>query len=326
MSKNKTLLILTGLVIMFSACRNDLEYSINLPGEPTGPDSNWVSVIPANAPVIALRNELRGASGNHTVMNYNGIDYETTLSFGLKLQINGSLKASPTSPAATGMIDIEWACPERKGEMIRELAALNSGETERTALVFFIRFSQNGVELKPGSNSQITLEYTPTSNSWNSLDVYTSDKNFPDPASWSRSYDSHAHFESWEQKIVLNTQNTGWVMVAAEENYNSNHHYTVIPTLPAHYTNANSQAYLVIGNKNAVFQLEPDWMNKRFLISNLEDELSGKLIILSKMEDSYYMGEQQIIIQPGQTRDTISPNITPTITTLAAIRNALDNL
>ena len=184
MIRKTILLSLTMMSLFLSSCRKDSSLEIQDPNYPSGPDENWYNQVPADKPILALKNILKKPF-TRTSFYYNGT-LDTVLRSGLQIKIESGSLQNANGTTATGNIIILWNLLERRGDVIRQLAACPNGQFEEASSLLFIKFlSSNNDTLLPSNDFKMRIEYTPDYPvSMGLLQLFYARESFPDVLNW----------------------------------------------------------------------------------------------------------------------------------------------
>jgi hypothetical protein len=309
------------LLILLASCKKDS--SIEIPIS-TVFDTIWTNNVQPGSALLSLNNDISLQKQNQTYPYYGSIN--TSLAPGLSLETTNGQLLGPNNTPVTGNINIKWTVAESKGEVIRNLAAYNSGDIDNIVGLLYIQFEQNGQILSTSSNFKMQIDYyPPTSYFQSNYLLFHSQDNFSNQAVWQQIVPSGLNSISYDNNhFDINTNNTGWLLIGHSES-SSSRILTLRPSLPSPlYTNKNTAAFLL--TQGAVYSMRADFLNRKFYLDQLNSGLrNATLLIISKMEDSYYLGKRSFSIAPG-TREMEIDSITTTKVSLNQMLHELNSL
>ena len=107
------LLLLTGS-ILFTACQKDSDIFVPDPGQISGPDTSWYSIITPAMPVSLLKNNLILNTYSDTINVNNNNAYITT-PFGLLCGFPPNCCIGSSGQPITGTVNVELMLIKKKG-------------------------------------------------------------------------------------------------------------------------------------------------------------------------------------------------------------------
>lgn len=315
--------ILVCCALLASSCRKDSSFEIaDING---GPDTVWYApqMIQPDMPIVSLTNDLNIAR-NISPFDYQGSILNKELKPGLYLTVESGNLIQASGQPVTGMIDIEWACPETKPEIIRRSVSCQEGTVEEILGLFFVQFIQNGVRLNTSPNFKMILKYYPVSPvNANDYDYFSGTESATGDVLWERIPNIPPSTGYNYLSVPSNRQ--GWTMVAREE-LNINYRCNLRVKLPTLNTNANTKIFLTDSSgHHVVYGMKADIFNRTFYLDNIEKNHTYRLLAISKMEDTYYMADKIFSIPASQSADT-TLHITPVVKSLPEILDRINQL
>ena len=307
--KNQTLILIALLVFLASSCRKDVSFDVPVMDYK---DTGWAGSINPEMDVFKLISDLK-LPFKDTIYHINSFNTPVALSLQqdqsrMSIEIHDGFLQDQNRTPAVGDINIVWTIAEKKWELIQNLAVAESVGIKDINGAFFIRFMKGGLPLTLSQGAYLEIHYTPQSmpaNQTSALNLYNGTYGASgDHINWNLGGAGNSvtrdntHFE-------INTVTTGWFMITHSENSSSGT-YTVRPSLPSSlYTDKNTSAYLL--TDKAVYQLKADTARREFSMNGLYPNLiNPKVLILSRMGDSYYYGIENLTTQGSSYIGAIS--------------------
>lgn len=319
---------LLGLMFFLNSCQKDLD---TFTPDPVPGNDIWYNDIPASAPVADLRtvlllppfiDSLDIVPGTLSLLN-TGSGIKSLISYGTIVNGNNN----PVS----GRIAVETHLIRKKGEMIRMgITTASNNRLLVSAGRLSVRFLLNGNELGLAPQGQqthysVNFRSLPLSSPVN---LFKADPN--SLFNWLPDEDTSNHIypNSQDSSYQIVTKRTGWTGVDYFFDTTGISRAKVTLTLPSAYTNANTMAFVVFNNMNAVVALSGNAVTRKFSSFLLPVNKPAMIIVVSKQGSAYYLGQSQVTIGgsgsvPLTTQDI---EITPSATTIDEIRSLLDNL
>lgn len=280
------------LIFFFASCKKDSSLEIPIS---SFVDTSWTySIQPGNS-ILSLNNDISLQKQNQPY-DYNGV-LNVRLAPGLSLEITNGRLVGPSNSTVSGNINIKWAVADRKGEIIRYLAAYNSGDIDNIPGLLFIQFEQNNQILSTSPDFRMMIDYSPSTSFFPSnYSLFHCPNNFPYQAAWQQVIPGGSNSVSYRNNhFDIITNYTGWLLIGHSE-ISSPRILSITPSLPSSlYTNKNTAAFLV--TQGAAYSMQSDFLNRKFYLDQINGNLqSATLLIISKMEDSYYLGKKNFLI------------------------------
>ena len=174
-----------------------------------------------------------------------------------------------------------------------------------------MRFTQGIAEIKYPSNT-----YLGPATSFIDTDT------LPQIFNWTRNPDTLLRNAEWSQGFYsIRTRDFGWIN-AANTIDTGNSLTTFQISLPAHYTNKNTAAYLVYSDGLVVDVMRPNVNLRKFMSNSVGTGTIVKLLVLSKQAGSYFMAQSTATATGGIQNVAVEPRIT----SLNLLLQALENL
>lgn len=324
---NKIFLFSYLLITMFalvSCQKEDIDEFI--PDPISGPDSTWYNIIDNTMPVSQLKSTLLMdlLQDSFPVNGTTLFNANSGLQFLFPPESLSTLNNQPVS----GNVKLETHLLRKKGHLIRMgTPTVSNGKLMVSDGTIFVRFTQNGNELKVSPQRNISISF---SNPYPSLQMRKFDGEVSSTTifNWIQNPDSaNNHVTISNQMYQVTTNTLRWI------NCGRIYENPVIPEtivsaiLPFNYTNANSIAFTVFNDMNSVAGMYGNASSRQFKTVRLPSNRPITVVVLSKQGNDYFMGHVQATTSsvPGTVSNT-AVTITPVITTLSNIISYLESL
>ncbi len=303
------------LLACITSCQKGLDYEISN----NSPDTTWLTTLPDTAEVNQLKRTIKPVTFPDSI-TYNNQATQVNLQSGIRVSLPLGLTSTPGT-ITTGTIKMESILLKKKGDFIR--MDVHTRENERmlsSVGTIFLNVTKNG---QPMHFTQGIAEISYSSNTYQGpATAFIDTDSLPQLFNWTRNPDTLLRNVEWMQgSYSLRTRNFGWLN-AANTADNSNNHTTFQLSLPAHYTNKNTAAYLVYNDGLVVDIMRSNVANRKFMSNPVGTGTIVKLIVLSKQAGNYFMG-QSTVTATGSIQNVV---IEPRITSINLLLQELENL
>jgi hypothetical protein len=318
------LFILLGTVILFASCQKDTD--IFIPGITSGGlDTNWVSAITDLSPVSELENLLKKENFVDSLDATAGGTFQTSEGLTV-IVLPGSLQL-PNGVTATGKIYVETLLIKQRGDMVRvDKPTTSNGRLLVSGGEIFVRIRKGNEELHLAPAKTITIKHNDSSPS-SQMKLFYGDESDPQRFNW-------LPVTSNSRAIIAVTA-SGYEIISEQLRWincdyfvdTSGPRVNVTASLPADYTNANTDVYLVFKDIKSVAGMYGDARSKKFTSSKVP---AGKVAVVvsitKKGANSYYLSHENITTgQPNVNSNHVVP-LKPQPTSLSDIKAYLNTL
>lgn len=325
MKKNILKLSFSILILFFFSCKKDSNVFVPNNGEQL--DSAWSSNITSSNQVLILSKNLETSFTAQTLVS--AIDTIISSSSGFQIIFpSGSFLLN--GAAITQNIKVEYKLIQNKGDFINYgIPTVSNRMPLESGGALFIRITSNGQPVTLSSNKKIVIRFTDT-NLKQDMQVYygnelavTNSLNY----NWELATDG-SNVKLWEYTNVtpalkgylVETLKQGWVNVdkVLETGQPKVEIKAVLPDL---FSNANTAVFMVFKNYRTVVQLSGNLSTRTFSAPNIPANQSVKIISISKVGSSYYLGVKEEL-----TATNMVSFIKPELSSLASIQAYLKTL
>lgn len=296
-NKIATLLLISGIVLL-NACKKNSDVFVPDPGQVTGPDTNWVSNITASMPASVLKASL-SIEPYRDSFEINANSVTITTPFGLECTFTPNCAVDNSGPV-TGKVYVELLLVKKKGDMIRmDKPTTSDGRLLVSGGEIFVNLSKNGNNLHLAQGARVYIRYqdAPVSTQ---MKFFNGDESSIEKFNWIRNLDSSSNIivpSSLGYQVVSNSLR--WIN--CDYFYDStNANRTKVQTeLPSHFTNANTNVYMVFNDMRTVMGMYGDPYVKKFISGKVPVGKAVTIVVLSKQGNDLYLGKQTITTAIG---------------------------
>ncbi len=317
--------------MLLVACQKDIDIFIPDAGQQTSADTNWVNTITSTMPITQLKKALQlELHRDSTELNANiSIVNNTASGLSCTFLPNTIVKQDGVTPV-TGKVYLDMLLIKKKGDMIRmDKPTVSQGHVLASGGEIFVSVKQNGDELtiKP-NGGYVRIKFAdPAPNP--AMKIFYGNETNPNQFTWNADslqtsiLSANLFYDIYSQKLRWINCDYFYDSAATSPKVK------IAAKLPANYTNANSSAYLVFNNINAIMGMYGNATNRLFSTQNIPINKPATLIVISKQGSDYFMAKEHITT--GVTNGTIGNlnqlvNMSPTKTTLQNIKDYLGTL
>lgn len=277
--------------IIFISCQKDVDVFVPDPGQPTGPDTTWVTTVTETLSVSLLKKEIRLSPATDSFEINNST---STLLWPSGLQCDfpvNSLTDASNAPLA-GKIRVEALLLKTRGDMIRmNKLTVSDGKllVSGGAVNIKIMNADTLVDISKGDGIYIS---SPVQNGLTVNKLFFGEETIPGVFNWVKySNDLMGYLvASTNLEYKMKCRRTGWISPATIFE-SAAATTTVSAKLPPHFTNANTSVYLVFRDMLSVIELHPNLDYRKF-ISNIPVPVGVPvtMVVISKQGNDYYLG------------------------------------
>lgn len=327
MNKKIVTTFLISAAFLLNACQKNIDVFVPDPGQNNTADTAWNNTISATAPVFSLHNTLLlqpvkdsfevGANAV-TIITANGVQ----ITFPPNCCVGG------TGQAITGKVYAEVLLIKKKGDMVlMNKPTSSNGRVLVSGGELFISLSKNGQPVLLAPNAKIQIRYADVLPS-PQMKLFVGDETVPARFNWLPAPDSINNFvNAGQQFYEITTNHLRWINCDYFYDTTGITRSTVSTSLPANYTNANTTAFLVFKDINAVMAMHADVPEKRFLSTKIPNGKLAVVVVLSKQGNDYFLAKETITTGVNvTTANNLKILLTPVKTSLADIKLYLSTL
>lgn len=314
-------------IVLLCSCQKDIDQFVPEPNQPVGPDSTWYATLNLGLPVMQLKQSLVLPFLQDSFVLNPGTVGAANLSSSLVCTIPFGTLVTATGNIANGVVQVASRLVKKKGDFIRmDLPGTsNNGLVLESGGSCFIQFRWNDSLLQVASGRNYQIKY-PVSYHLANPQLYGLSGQLNNN-NWTGISDSSLNTvdylgQSATQQYQLFTNQQQWIGVY-DTIQTGNSSQRIQAILPSNYTNGNTVAYLLIDQLNAVIPMIADYDVKQFYSPVINPGQTGKLVVISKQGNDYFLGYQTFT---GNNNGTQGVTVTPTLSSLAEILAYLDTL
>lgn len=317
------------LALFGSACNKELSEEFGLDINNPINDTAWSANIPVDAPVLNIPSKMAAAPKMKVIDANTG----GSVRFSDSLIVSfapGSLLLPNGSPAS-GNVNLHITQLKKKGDFIRFGRPTTSrGHVLTTGGSFYVTVTKDGVPLSLAANQSFNIRYIAPSPS-DQMKVFYPASDTSGGFSWEPAADTNistvAPFIQQDSSGIntirgynLFANSFQWINVDKFRDSTAPA-TTVTAFLPPNYTNLNTSVFMVFKNENSVVQVWGDYPTRSFKLHNVPTGVDVAIISVSLIGEELYLATHEARISANMT-----VNLTPTITTRAALSSYLDGL
>lgn len=299
--KQYSVKLLSVCIFFLASCvKKDSDVFVPNPGQQL--DSAWTSVLPSNAQVLQLAQKI---AGSVSVADLNlAVDSVIRTNTSLTVECPRESLLVGTN-VATGVIKAEYVLIQKKGDFIRYgvPTVSNRFPLESGGAVYLKLTSASGAAVTVSSSKKIYFKYADTTARQGMNLFYAS--LLPTAASlanWLPANDGSV-VTTWSSNTapfkgyVFATSRTGWL--SADRLYEpalaTTEASIVMPNL---FSNANTSVYMIFKNYRTVLNMGGSADTRKFSHPDIPLNFDVKIITISKVADTYYVGVKEDKITP----------------------------
>ena len=279
-------------VFFLSSCQKDTD--IFIPTTTTGADTVLVSNITDASLVstlkVALAKEVSvdslDASAGATILTRDGIT----------IIVPPQSVALPNGSVATGKIFAETILIKQKGDMIlMDKPTISSGRVLVCGAEIFVRLRNETQELSllPGKTVYIKIADT---NPSSSMKVFHGDESNKERFNWLLSSDGINYNSQSGYGYEISSSSLRWISYQYFADTSANR-VSVVASLPADYTNANTAVYLVFKESKSVVGMYGDATSRKFTSPKVPVGKTAIVVSITKKgNNSYYFAHESVTI------------------------------
>lgn len=324
MMKQYSLKHLSVFMLLFAACaKKDSDVFVPNPGQQL--DSAWVSALSATSQVVQLANNIAGTA---SVTDLNlAVDSVIRTPAGLTVECPRESLFVGTN-VATGIIKAEYVLIQKKGDFIRYgvPTVSNRFPLESGGAVYLKLTNASGTAVTVSPSKKIYFKYADsTAKQGMSLFYAGLSPTASSLVNWLPTNDGSV-VTTWPSNTapfkgyVFATSRTGWLNVDRlyEPALPTTETSVVMPNL---FSNANTSVYMVFKNYKTVLHMGGSADVRKFSHTNIPLNFDVKIITISKVANTYYLGVKD---------DKITPNystfIRPDVSNIDKINQLINSL
>lgn len=293
-------------VLILSSCRKDsLEF---IPDTGQQLDSAWVGTITDQSKISELVKSIIPPPpvSDTTIIFLNDTTFIRNELFDIAIP-PGALKGSTTGDIS-GKVSYIFSLLQKKGDYIRLQQSTINGDKFLLGSGggFFIRFFRGNEELNLAPGKNIIVRYNDPQ-PVQGMKVYYGTDNIIAPLptntsdAWASS--STATYVKPVQRKFNNTLSYGyeistdrlrWVNAALYP-YGTAGLINLSVYVPDLFSNANTQAYLILKDKRTIVKLTGEPGSRKFVAPNVPSNQAAIIVTISKVASDYFLGSQEII-------------------------------
>lgn len=320
-------ILITGFIFMlfFQACQKNIDAfvpdAIQTPSEPI-----WQNSISANAPVVALKNDLRKPRPTDSFSYSNTGTFFLSGNVSLSVPANGLV--SNTGILANGIIKRESLLVLKKGDFISmSMPTVSEGRLLVSGGAYFLGLKNNNEDLLVAQGKKLNLLYSTNSPALQPMKVFNGVEDITGTFNWILNTDTF--FNKVNPTLIgyeLHTNRLKWLHTARFSDTTGTLQTALSLRLPANYTNTNTVAYISFNDQQSVAGAFGNAATRTFVSGNLPANRQVTIVVISKQATDYYLGKlitNTTAPSPGGSTERI---ITPVLTPLPAIKSYLETL
>lgn len=326
--KTKYTIFLTLLISMLLyACQKDNDMFTPDPGG--GPDTAWHNIISNDMYISSLRNDLLLPFQIDSIKDVtDGSEYFTS-SEGVTYVFPRQFAEDEAGNIITRDMQVEYSLLEKKGDMIR----MNKSTVSENRLLiseghFFVRLEKNSQNLRVREGWVIGMDYPISSPTHPDMNFFYGDESNTENFTW-RIPDNTTHNSSINPgnnpntpRYLIISDYLRWISCSRFFDTTGINRTTITTNLPSHFTNANTMAFVVFKNMNAVVNMPASVVTRKFTTFPLPVNEEIKVVVISKQAGGYYYGATDAVTTAGVNNNQ-NITVNPTKKSLADIKALL---
>ncbi len=329
MRKYFTVLMVVVTVFTLQSCVKEVDVFIPDPGQIMGPDSTWYSKPSSLMPVGVLKTNLMIHPDVDSIDN-SGISANFISVSGLECNFAPASFVDSLGNPVPGKIAVESNLLLHKGDLLLMAKPTSSGDTVLVSGgAFFVQATKNGKELKLAPDKKIYVRYA-SNNTFPVLSLYNGDNSDFEKFNWIRNVDTmngNNAIKIGSSFCEVTTNRQGWVNSNYKLETAGTQLTSLAAVLPSTYTNANTMAFLVFNDLNAVIGMYGDKTTKNFTSIKVPVGRSVTVVTITKEGNFYFLGHNSLVTSVPASNTTIQKvNINPVKSTLDNIKSYLRTL
>jgi hypothetical protein len=321
--------IVFAMLFMLSSCQHDTDILLINPGQPNGPDTNWVTGLTAQSPASQLREDIRKALRKDSFLLSNIGTIAVNLSSGIQLRIPATSIQNLNGIPYEGMVKTESILLRNNGDLIR--MGISSRFNEQLLInegtIFLNLMNERNEVLNIDPEKPIQISYDPFSQNYQGIKLFLGTSTLQDPGfNWIPINDSTNFFVGGPDNKIITNQ-LGWISCSKIGIVPSSQRTRLEIKLPSNYTNANSLVFVSLNRYRLMIRLNANSATRSFQSGNLPVQDPLTVVVLSKQGNAYFMQKQTLYLDyPNQNETFVKMNMEPVITSLSTIQQLLDQL
>jgi hypothetical protein len=265
-------------------------------------DTTWKLNVPSSAAV----NNLFDMFTDHVSIQGFYADTGGTFSMNdsLKIEVPANALAKSGSPV-TGLVSVNISQYRTKGQMLAaNISTFENGQVLETIGAFSVEFYKNSDPLTLISGKKYTLRAKQLSGSiLQNLGTYYKDQSITFQTAWTAATDGSLVYSvpsgQGDPGYLLQMANGGWLTGGKPVDVTGLEKIRLNVIMPVSFTNANTIAFALFKDHNAVVRLKPDVDSKSFYTEGIPSGKQIKVITISKVGDQYYFGSAEAAATKG---------------------------
>ncbi len=314
------------ILLFLQGCQKNIDAfipdAIQMASEPV-----WQNSVSPNAPVFALKNELRKPFLRDSFPYSNTGTFFLSGNVSLTIPANGLITGIGTVPS--GDIKRESLILLKKGDLISmSMPTVSNGRLLISGGAYFLGLKNNNADLSVAPGKKLNLHYNfnvpaPGMKLFNGIEDMAG------------GFDWILNTDTFFNRVIpainggyeVHTNGLKWLHTARFSDTLGAPHTSLTLKLPANYTNSNTVSYIVFNDQHSVAPLTGNANTRTFVSGNLPVNRLVTVVVISKQAGDYYLGKipanTSVSSSGGSTPEIM---ITPLLTPLPAVKAFLESL
>jgi hypothetical protein len=295
------------LIFTVTSCQKNLDVFVPDPGQPQYADTNWVSAATPAHNILLLRKKLVLPFFKDSV-EIGAATASIVTPAGLNCSFPSGCLNGPGNTTIWGRVNVQAALLTSKGDMLRMNRPTTTGEKLlAVGGAVFVQADKEGNELDIKPDKDIYLSFA-ANNSASGSKLYYGEEAIAGDFDWNKfNNDNYGAVTVSGGMYNIRCKRTGWLCPATFVDAGEKTKLSL--QLPAHYTNANTIAYLVFKNKPSIVALEPKVAEKKFMSIPVPVGEEATVVVIALQGSDYYLGFSRIttIASGGEQNVSLTP-------------------
>lgn len=312
-------------LLFLNACQKNIDGFIPDINQ-SAPGMVWQNSIAPNAPVVALRNELRLSKISDSFPYNNAGAFFIAGNLAVSVPAGGLINSTGIFPI--GIIKRESLFIHRKGDFITMgMPTVSNGRLLVSGGAYFIGLRNNNDDLFIPQGKKLTLHYNIIAPA-QGMQVFNGTEDITSGFNWLPNTDTAFNNVSVSLNgYEVRTNRLKWLHTARLFDTAGIAQTSLSLKLPPNYTNANTLAYISFNDMQCVAAMYGNPGLRTFVSGNLPVNRQITVVVISKQEGDYYLGRQVTNTSGTVTgASTQELNLTPVKTPFSAVKTYLETL
>lgn len=323
---NRILITAFVFMLFLQACQKNIE-GFKLDEIQAAAEPVWQNNISPNAPVVALKNDLRKPQIIDSFSYNNAGTFFLAGNLSLLIPANGL--ASATGILPNGIIKRESLLILKKGDFISmSMPTISNGRLLVSGGAYFLGLKNNNVDLLVAQGKKLNLHYSTNAAPSAGMKIFNGMEDSMGDFNWVLNTDTFfSKVNPALNGYEVHTNRLKWLHTARFSDSLGTPQTSLTLKLPPNYTNTNTVAYISFNDQQSVAGVIGNAATRTFVSGNLPVNRQVTVVVISKQAGDYYLGKvpaNTSVTSAGVNTQEIV--ITPVITPLPAVKMYLESL